>query len=204
MATVITYGELADAIHAARPRLGGVRLVTIDGPSGSGKTEFARRLGVALAARGSLALVGLESLYEGWTLEGAWQRLDTAVLEPLAAGSDGGFHPYDWTNQQWSAQWCAIPVSHALLVEGCGSSPRAADSLTSQQIWVEAPPDVAMARGLERPGVVDLARRLRDWQVLEAAHFAEQDTRQRADLRVDGNPLEPLPFDSETAFSTTS
>lgn len=201
--TVRIYDELADEIYATPARLGAVRLVTVDGPSGSGKTTFARRLLATLSARGSVAFVELEALYQGWTLEGAWQRLNDWVLEPLAAGWDGGFHPYDWDAESWSPRWCAVPVSQVLVVEGCGSSPRAADRLIGLRAWVEAPPDVALARGLARDGV-DLDRRLPAWKKLEAAYFAREDTRQRADLLVDGNPAQPPSFDPETAFSTTS
>lgn len=197
---VQTYAALAGEIYVAPPRLGQVRLVTIDGPSGSGKSAFARALVEALSRRGSVVLVEMEALYEGWTLEGAWRRLDELVLEPLAAGWPGGFHPYDWTALRWSSRWCVVPVSQVVVVEGCGSSARATDAFATRQIWIEAPPEVARARGLAREGV-DLERRLRDWQLIEAAHFAEQGTRQRADLRVDGDSGGPLSYDRGLAFT---
>jgi len=199
--TVRTYDQLSEEIFAAPARLGTVRLVTVDGPSGSGKTTFAVRLLAALSTRGSVAQVHLEELYQGWTLDGAWKRLDDYVLEPLAAGWAGGFHPYDWTTSSWSPRWRAVPVTQALVVEGCGSSPRTADKLTTRRLWIEAPSDVALARGMARPGV-DLPRRLRDWQRLEATHFSEQDTRRRADLLIDGD-LDPAEVqDPEREFRT--
>lgn len=198
--TVRTFHELAAEIRAAAARLGDVRLVTVDGPSGSGKTIFAQRLVTALSTRGSVALVQIEELYAGWTLDGAWERLHNSVLEPLAAGCPGGFHPYDWATNAWSPSWRAVPLSHVLVVEGCGSSPRAADPLTSRRIWIEAPSEVSLARGTARGGV-DLDRHLETWQRLEADYFVEQDTRHRADLQVDGNPGEPLAYDDELAFS---
>ncbi len=203
MTTVRTFADLAAEIHALPPRLGDVRLVTVDGPSGAGKSTFASHAVSALEHRGSVALVGIEALYEGWTLDGAWQRLDEAVLEPLAAGWAGGFHPYDWATHSWSPRWCTVALSQVLVVEGCGSSPRAADRLASYRIWIEAPPEVAWERGRSREGV-DLDRRLRDWQRLESAHFAEQDTRHRADLHVIGEPAVPLLYDPAMAFSVLS
>ncbi len=199
--TVRTYDALAEEIVAAPARLGTVRMVTVDGPSGSGKTTFAARLLRSLSTRGSVAQVHLEELYQGWTLDGAWQRLDDYVLAPLAAGWDGGFHPYDWGTSSWSPRWRAVPVSQVLVVEGCGSSPRAADRLTSRRVWIEAPSGLALARGKARPGV-DLPRHLRDWQRVEAAYFTEQETRRRADLLVDGD-LDPTSVhDPETEFRT--
>lgn len=199
--TVWTYDDLAGAVHATRPRLGDVRLVTVDGPSGSGKTTFAGRLVTALAGHGSVGLVEIEALYEGWTLDGAWSRLHEMVLEPLAAGRAGGFHPYDWVDFRWSADWCSVPLHQVIVVEGCGCAPRAADPLTSHRIWVEAPYDLALARGLARDGI-DLDRHLRRWKRLEADHFAAEDTRRRADLRVDGAPAALLLHDSELTFSS--
>ncbi len=197
--TVRTFDELARAIRAAPPRLGDVRLVTVDGPSGSGKTTFARRLVSALSAQGSVDLVELEELYDGWTLAGAWDRLDRYVLEPIAAGWSGGFHPYDWATESWSPRWTSVPLCEVLVVEGCGSSPRAADAYTSHRIWMETPRSLAVARGLNREGPgYDL--RLRTWRRLESAHFAEQDTRRRSDLWVEGHPETQQGYDPETSF----
>lgn len=198
---VRTYDGLAAEIYTMPPRLGEVRLVTVDGPSGSGKTEFARRLVPALSAYGSVVVVGMECLYEGWTLDGSWQRLLDWVLEPVAAGWAGGFHPYDWATMSWSPNWFPVPPSDVLVLEGCGSSPLAADAFTTHRIWVEAASELTLARGLAREGV-DLDRRLAAWRRLEAAHFAEQATRERADLRVDGDPGQPLAYDPGIAFST--
>lgn len=201
MSEVHTYAQLAAEIYAAPPRLGQTRLVTVDGPSGSGKTAFARRLAAALGPRRSVAIVEIEALYEGWSLEGSWQRLRDYVLEPIAAGWVGGFHPFDWTTLSWSPRWCAVPITDVLVVEGCGSSPLAAQPFISRLIWIEAPADVALARGLDRPGV-DLDRHLLAWQQIEAAHFQEQKTRQRAHVHVDGGPAEGLSFDPDLGFTT--
>lgn len=197
--TVRTFYALAGEIHAAPPRLGKSRLVTVDGPSGSGKTTFARRLVKALAPLGSVAFVEIEGLYDGWTLDGAWTRLHDWVLEPVAAGWAGGFHPYDWSTASWSPTWYAVPVSGVLVVEGCGSSPRAADRLSTLQVWMQAPPEVSIARGLARDGP-DRQEQLRAWRDLEAAYFAEEGCRERADVRVDGDPVQPLDYDPELAF----
>lgn len=195
--TVRTYDELAADIAASPARLGDVRLVTIDGPSGSGKTSFARRLVAALSVRGSVTLVEAEALYAGWTLDGLWHRLRDHVLEPVAAGWAGGFHPYDWATESWSPRWVVVPVSQVLVVEGCGSSPRAVDPFTSRRIWIEASADLALARGLARDGA-DEGDRLRAWKRTEAAYFVEHDVLRRADLRVDTS-TQP---GSENVFST--
>jgi uridine kinase len=175
--------ELAARIQAAEPRLGGTRLVTVDGPAGSGKTTFAGRLAAALAP--DAAVVHLEDLYAGWTLTGAIARLGAGVLRPLAEGHAGAYRRYDWHAGRFCADPVPVPVTPVLVVEGCGSSPRALDPWTTLRIWVEAPEPLRTTRGLARDGA-HLAGEWRRWQRLETAEYAAQDTRARADVRVDG------------------
>jgi uridine kinase len=189
---VTTFAELARQVLAAPPRLGGTRLVCVDGPAGSGKTTFAGRLARALD---DVVLVHFENLYAGWTLTGAVDRLAAGVLRPLAEGRPGAHHVYDWAAGRFSPEPVAVPPAAVLVVEGCGSSPRVLDPWTSLRVWIEAPPALREDRGLARDGA-DTAPLWRAWQETEAAHFAAEDTRARADVRVDGAPSTPLPEDS--------
>lgn len=178
-----TFAELAGRVRAAPPRLGGTRLVCVDGPAGSGKTTFAARLTDALGA--DTAVVHMDDVYAGWTLTGAVARLTAGVLRPLAAGRPGVLHRYDWTAAQFSQDPTTVPPAPVLVVEGCGSASRAVDPWTTLRIWVEAPRSLRLARGLARDGE-DLSAHWHRWQQEEAAVFAAEDTRARADLRVDG------------------
>jgi uridine kinase len=182
------FSGLAARIRAVPPRLGAVRLVCVDGPAGSGKTTFAGRLTDALGA--TAGLVHLEDLYAGWTLTGAVARLSAGVLRPLAEGRPGSHHRYEWAAGRFADEPVAVPVPSVLVVEGCGSSPRALDPWTSLRIWVEAPAALRLARGLARDGE-DLAAHWRRWQQSEARHFAVEDTRARADVRVDAAAAAP-------------
>jgi uridine kinase len=177
------FATLAERVKSAPARLGGTRLVCIDGPAGSGKTTFAARLAAALGAH--TVVLHMDDLYAGWTLEGAVARLTAGVLRPLAEGRAGAFHRYDWAAGRFSADATVVPPPSVLVVEGCGSCPRAFDVWTTLRIWVEAPPALRLARGLERDGAL-LEREWRAWQRTESAEFAREDTRGRADFRVDG------------------
>jgi uridine kinase len=179
----LTFAALADRVLASPPRLGGTRLVCVDGPAGSGKTTFAGRL--AAAVGGDAVVVHIEDLYAGWTVTGAAARLAAAVLRPLADGRPGAFAPYDWAAQRFSPALVEVPPARVLVVEGCGSSPRTVDPWAVLRIWVEAPAGLRVARGLARDGE-DMATEWRKWQATEVAEFAREDTRARADLRVDG------------------
>jgi uridine kinase len=95
------------------------------------------------------------------------------------------YHRYDWAVGRFAGEPVVVPVPGVLVVEGCGSSPRTLAPWTTLRVWVEAPASLRLSRGLARDGA-DLAAHWRRWQETEAAHFAAEDTRARADVRVDG------------------
>jgi uridine kinase len=178
-----TYAELAERVLAAAPLLGRTRLVCVDGPAGSGKTTFAGRLADRLGARAQL--LHMDDLFAGWTMTGALARLAAGVLRPVAEGRPGAFHRFDWAAGRFDAVPTSVPVTEVLVVEGCGSSPRWLDPWATLRVWIEAPGELRLARGLARDGA-DLEPEWRRWLRTEAAVFAAEDTRERADLRVDG------------------
>lgn len=177
---------LATAVLAAAPGLGQVRLVCVDGPAGSGKSTLAAALADRLAADvGSVVVLHLDDLYEGWSgLGGVWDRVEDQVLGPLGRGEPGRWQRYDWVAGAF-AEWHDLPVPAVLVLEGCGSAPRAVDGRAALTVFVEAPPRLRLRRGLERDGEA-LRPQWVDWQVHEAAHFATERTRERADVVVDG------------------
>ena len=188
-----TYAALSARVLAAPRRLGATRLVVVDGPAGSGKTTFAERLAGALGevtggVTGGGSRVGvlhMDEVYAGWTLTGAAARLASGVLRPIAEERAGAYHRYDWSVGRFAPAPVPVPAVPLLLVEGCGSCPQAQDPWTTLRIWVEAPPQLCLERGLARDGA-GLAPQWRRWQELEAAVFATERTRARADLLVDG------------------
>ena len=180
--------DLAARVLAAPARLGAVRLVCVDGPAGSGKTTLAG--GLAAALGDDAAVLHMDDLYAGWTLTGAVARLQAGVLRPLAEDRAGAYHRYDWYAGRFVPEPVPVPVPAVLVVEGCGSAPRALDAWTTLRVWIEAPRDVRLVRGLARDGAAMQPEWLR-WQRTEAAEFAREDTRARADVRLDGTA--PLP-----------
>ncbi|WP_182113681.1 MULTISPECIES: uridine kinase [unclassified Actinotalea] len=178
--------DLAARVLAAAPGLGPVRLVCVDGPAGSGKTTLAGDLAEALGA----PVVHLDDLYEGWSgLDRVWDRVEAQLLAPLAAGRPARYQRYDWEAGRF-AEWRDVPVARALVLEGCGAAPAAVGARASLVIWVEAPADVRLARGLARDGEAMRDEWLR-WMGREAVHFAREGTRERADVVVDGTrPLD--------------
>ncbi|MGN6576650.1 MAG: uridine kinase family protein, partial [Nocardioides sp.] len=166
----------------------------IDGPAGSGKTTLAAEVAAAADRAGvSVAVVHLDDVYPGWNgLAEGIRRAASDLVEPVAAGRPGRYRRYDWVAGAES-EWCEVGPVDVLVLEGVGSGPAGGDHV-SLLVWVEAPREIRLARGLERdlalPGQPSDAEGLRArwlrWMADEEALHAEDRTRDRADLVVDG------------------
>ena len=172
---------LAEQLRAVPARLGSTRLVVIDGPAGSGKTTLAELLAAELAA----AVVHMDDLYDGWDqdLDQMWPRLWSEVLQPITRGEPARYHCYDWAAGEFNA-WVEVPPPTILIVEGVGSAGGPVDDLGTI-IWVEAPEDVRLERGIARDGAAYREHWLA-WMAAEQEHFRLAGTRDRAAIIVDG------------------
>lgn len=177
------------ALALARPpSLGDARLVCVDGPAGSGKTTLTAALLAATEAdagvAGSVTVVHLDDLYDGWEgLPRLGSQLGT-LLGPLAEGRPGTYQRYDWFAGRY-AEVVEVAPADLLVVEGVGAGSRAHADLTTVLVWVEAPDDLRLRRGLARDGA-EVEPQWRRWMASETAHHAAEGTRGRADLLVDG------------------
>jgi uridine kinase len=188
----ISIDGLLDRVQAAPARLGRTRLISVDGPAGTGKSTLAARLAARAEARGLKVLVlHMDDLYDGW--DGATRGfglLRDHVLSRLAEGREGRYRRYDWNLGAYSERH-VVPVSvDVLIVEGVTAADRGAEPWPSLRIWIETSNDVRLDRGIERDGEA-LRDRWLDWMRWERDHFAAENTRERADLVVDGNPAVP-------------
>lgn len=172
----------ADVLAHARAhpaRLGSGRLVCVDGPAGSGKSTLA----AAVADLGAAPVVRMDDLYPGW--EGLFDvdREVLGLLGPLSEDSTGYYRRFDWADGEYRETHHVDP-GPLLVLEGVGSGNRAWRDLVTTLVWVEAPPDVRLARGLARDGEEQREHWVR-WMRDEDRLFAEQDTRAHADLVLD-------------------
>lgn len=163
------------------PTLGTGRLLAIDGPAGSGKTTLAAA--VAALAPGA-HVVHMDDLYAGWSgLPRITEQLDS-LLRPLAAGEPGSYRRYDWHAGAF-AETVSVPPVPLLVLEGVASGSSAHADLITTLVWISAPHDLRMRRGIERDGDA-FAPYWEQWAHDEAEHFARENTEARADLYVDG------------------
>lgn len=167
-------------VDAGPARLDGGRLLCVDGPAGSGKTTLAE----AVLRERPGALVHLDDLLAGW--DGPFSDLvETVVadvLAPLAAGRPAAYRRYDWLAGAF-AERVPVPAGDLLVVEGVASGSAAVTAHAAALVWVEAPHDLRRERGIARDGEA-FAPHWDAWARREAAHFARERIRQRADLVI--------------------
>lgn len=176
---------IAVARTSASRREGAPRIVAVDGPSGSGKTTFADEVAAELARRFGTRpqIVHMDDIFPGW--DGLAQAVDLVVdyvLAPLSRGAAGSFRRWDWLAGE-RAEWVDVPLADWLVVEGVGSGSRRCRPHLSALAWLDADPDVRMARGLERDGE-PFRPHWQRWARQEQQLFAEEDTVSHADVVI--------------------
>lgn len=181
---------MLDLALARPPTLGPGRLVCVDGPAGSGKSTLAGALGGLATEAGRVTrVVEMDDLYDGWTgLPRLTAQLDD-LLVPLTRGEAGSYRRYDWVAERYAGTVALEPVD-LLVLEGVGSGSLRHADLMTVLVWVYAPDQLRLARGLDRDGA-DAEPHWRRWMVQEAAHHARERTRERADVLVDGTGRRP-------------
>lgn len=170
--------------HLAASPITGVRLVGIDGPSGSGKSTLAR----GLAERLGSPVIKIDDFVSWSDFAGWWPRFEQQVVQPLLAGHDATYQQRDWQDHEFGDElgsWRTVAWAPVVIIEGVTSTRAAvADSLACR-VWVEAPTDLRLTRGLARDGVSHLPL-WEQWMIDEKAFFERDGARQRADFVVSG------------------
>ncbi|WP_157551067.1 uridine kinase family protein [Nocardioides jensenii] len=191
-------GVVADVLTHARSGpglLSGNHLICIDGPTGSGKTTLAAALAEAAP---QAHVLHMDDMYAGWSgLNGdTGARLREQVMVPLAAGEPGHYRRYDW-HQGDFAELHLVPPTALLVLEGVGSGDLALAPWRSTLVWVSAPDDLRLERGLARDRALhsregepwdeaDHRAKLTGFMADERRFFAAHGLPGTADLRVDG------------------
>lgn len=192
--SLLDLDEVCRGVLAA-PAVSGLRLVGIDGPSGSGKSTLARRLRTRLPGSG---LVEIDDFLSWADPAWWWPRFEAEVLQPLVEGRAAGYRVRDWSGDEFGTalgDWKVQPWASVVLLEGVGCTRREASPYLAYAIWVDASSELRLTRGLDRDGDdhLDVWHR---WMTWEQRFVTKDGARDRADLRVDGNPA--VPHDPET------
>ena len=180
MTNVRRFTQLADELMQAR---GPIRLVGVDGCGGSGKTTFAARLA---AVGGGWPVVHTDDFASHEVPLEWWPRLLAQVIEPLSRNESATFRPYDWVHRRLGPPTQVDPAD-VVIIEGVGAIRAAWRARLAKSIWIDAPREVRLRRGIERDGE-ELREFWLGWMAEEDRYVAAEDPGSHADLVVDGDP----------------
>ncbi|MHB1986374.1 MAG: uridine kinase family protein [Acidimicrobiales bacterium] len=175
--------EVATRIEALRLAKTGTLLVAIDGCGGAGKSSLAA--GIA-DRRSDVTVVHLDDFARPSVAGWDWGRFAREVLVPILADRPGRFQRWDWSTDS-GAEWHEVPVGGVVLAEGVGATRMELGASWDLTIWVSAPPELRLARGIARDGKEQLAQWVEAWMPEEDSYVATQHPDERADLIVDGS-----------------
>jgi len=117
-------------------------LVGIGGHGAAGKTTLA----------GLIPGAQIVSTDEFWDGEGFdIGRLGREVVTPLSEGATATFPSYDWSARELRGSRTVEPTG-VVVVEGVCALHRELRDAYAVRVWVEAPADVRLARGVARDG----------------------------------------------------
>jgi len=157
------------------------KIIAIDGPGGAGKSSLAGHLAAALDD----APILHTDDFAGWENPiDWWPELLERALQPLAAGRPARFTPADWDGARKDA--VTIEPTEFVVLEGVSASRKEFRPYLTYAIWVDAPADLRLERGLARGGR-DTRTRWEQWMADEDAFFARERLREKADLVLPGD-----------------
>lgn len=166
-------------VLTAPPTLGVGRLICVDGPAGAGKTTLA---GVIAGRVPTAVVVHCDDLLQGWRGLSGLAATVAGLLGPLAEDRPGRWRRWDWVADAW-AETHTVEPGGLLVIEGVGSWSPAIAPWVGALVWVEAPSELRLERGIARDGEAMRPHWVR-WRRDEDDLFARIGTRDHADVVV--------------------
>ncbi len=166
-----------ELIAAAAHGTTSVVLVGVGGHGGAGKTTLARMIPGAQVV----------STDEFWNGEGFdIERLSREVVTPLSQGAAANFTSYDWAAREQRGSRTIEPAG-VVVVEGVCALHRILRNAYAVRVWVEAPYDLRLERGVARDGEDARTTWVDVWMPSEDRYVERDDPISSADVIVDGS-----------------
>lgn len=153
-----------------------VVLVGIGGHGGAGKTTLARMIPGA-------QIVSTDEFWDGEAFD--IERLSNEVVTPLSLGAVAHFASYDWATREQRGLRTVEPAG-VVVVEGVCALHRTLRSAYAVRVWVEAPYDVRLERGVARDGEAARTTWVDVWMPSEDRYVERDDPVSSAHVIVDG------------------
>jgi uridine kinase len=165
-----------DLVAAARPRRP-FTFVGIGGHGGAGKSTLASRLPGA-------QIVGTDEFWDSEEFD--LSRLRAEVFGPLLAGGPARYASWDWARERPGGLRTIVPEG-LVVVEGVCALHRMFRDAYDVRVWVEAPYDVRLARGVARDGEEARTTWEERWMPSEDRYVERDDPVPSAHVVVDGS-----------------
>ncbi len=162
---------------ATAPRAHPFAFVGIGGRGGAGKSTLASRIDGA-------QVVSTDGFWDGEGFE--LSRLRAEVFDPLLAGHEARYAAWDWDARRPGGIHVVEPRG-IVVVEGVCALHRMFRDDYDVRVWVEAPYETRLARGVARDGEAARATWVESWMPSEDRYVESDDPIECADLVVDGS-----------------
>jgi uridine kinase len=165
-----------DLVAAAVPQRG-FTFVGIGGHGGAGKSTLA---GLIPAAQ----VVGTDEFWNGSEFELA--RLRREVVEPLLDGVVARWHGFDWDAGRAAPEVRVVRPEGIVVIEGVCALHRMFRDAYDVRVWVDAPRELRLERGVARDGEAARERWETVWMPAEERYVDRDDPIPSAHVIVDG------------------
>jgi uridine kinase len=159
-------------------------LYAIDGPAGAGKTTFAAKLEAELSVDGTVRVIHMDDLYNGW--ENALSNPLAEILDRIStahiAGRDFVIKIFNWHTMAFDREE-RITSTDYLIIEGVGAAQQIVRETGAITYWLDIEPEIGLQRVLDRDGA-HLEAQMRQWQVDQNKHFARDETRENCEFKL--------------------
>lgn len=169
-------GPVLQLIATARPSRR-LTLVGIGGHGGAGKTTLAALLPGA-------QVVSIDAFWDGDGFD--LTRLAREVVEPLLRGEPVRYTAWSWADRAPGGERRVIPDG-LVVVEGVCALHRRLRHAYDVRVWVDAPYDVRLARGVARDGESARSTWVERWMPAEERYVESDDPVACAHVVVDGS-----------------
>lgn len=182
-------------LASKEPKLGKVKLIAIDGHGGSGKSTVAKLLAEKLNAE----IIQIDD-FTGWDRPKNWRAsMVDLVFTPITEGATQlSYRRAKWWPNHEPQPVVNQPVSPVMILEGVTALRKEFRPYISLGIYVEAPSEISMQRGIERDIAsgtgktkADIAMLWQSWSESEDAYINRDKPNLFADIIIDGTlPIE--------------
>ena len=173
--------NLTENIHALIEKQALI-LVGIDGLGGAGKSTVANSIKESFPIT---TIVEMDDFYVPELARADWDRVYEQVIAPLKNTSVGSYRRFDWDTKKL-AEWRRVKPKGIVIIEGVYALCEKLRGAYDYKVWVEAPYEVRLQRGLERDGEEARSQWVNEWMPKEREYEDSEKPHESADLIIDG------------------